>query len=95
MIRSQLVAQIAEEFPNLTADEADRVVRHIFEEITQTLEAGGRVELRGFGSFTARLRDPRQGRNPKTGDAVAVPAKHVIHFRAGTPMLARLNAPAD
>ena len=95
MIRSQLVAQIAEEFPNLTADEADRVVRHIFEEITQTLEAGGRVELRGFGSFSTRLRAPRQARNPRNGDAVAVPAKHMIHFRAGKPMLARLNAPAD
>jgi integration host factor subunit beta len=95
MIRSQLVAQIAEEFPNLTADEADRVVRHIFEEITRSLEAGDRVELRGFGSFSTRLRDPRQGLNPRTGDSVAVPAKHMIHFRAGTPMLARLNAPAD
>jgi len=92
MIRSQLIEQIAEEFPELTPDDAERVVRHVFEEITQTLESGGRVELRGFGAFSTRLRKARVGRNPKTGDTVDVPSKHVIHFKAGRELLRRLNA---
>ncbi len=64
----------------------------IFERIIQALEEGGRVELRGFGAFSVRSRPARSGRNPRTGEAVEVPAKHVPFFKSGKELRARLNA---
>ncbi|MCS6987248.1 MAG: integration host factor subunit beta [Sphingomonadaceae bacterium] len=91
MIRSELVERLAEANPHLTHKEAERVVSVILEAITQTLAEGGRVELRGFGAFTTRARAARTGRNPKTGEAVAVAAKRVPHFKAGKELRERLN----
>jgi integration host factor subunit beta len=95
MVRSELVAKIAEEFPKLTLEDAERAVDSICEEIIQALEQDNRVELRGFGSFSTRKRRARQGRNPKTGEAVAVPATHAVYFRAGKEILNRLNDHLD
>lgn len=92
MIRSELLQAIARDNPGLRADEVEKVVDTFFEEIEQRLAQSGRVELRGFGAFSTREREPRQGRNPRTGASVAVPGKRVPYFKPGKEMRARLNA---
>lgn len=92
MIRSELLQALARENPGMRADEVEKVVDTFFEEIEQRLAQGGRVELRGFGAFSTRAREPRQGRNPRTGASVAVPAKKVPYFKPGKEVRARLNA---
>lgn len=92
MIRSELVSAIARENPGLRAEEIEKIVSTFFDEIGQKLASGGRVELRGFGAFSTRARDPRKGRNPRTGDTVEVPGKRVPYFKPGKEMRARLNA---
>ena len=92
MIRSELLQALARENPGLRTDEVEKVVDTFFEEIEQRLAQGGRVELRGFGAFSTRAREPRQGRNPRTGASVAVPGKKVPYFKPGKEMRARLNA---
>lgn len=92
MIRSELLQAIARDNPGLRADEVEKVVDTFFDEIEQRLAQGGRVELRGFGAFSTREREPRQGRNPRTGASVAVPGKKVPYFKPGKEMRARLNA---
>ena len=92
MIRSELVQVLAAENPELRADEIERVVDIFFEEIAARLAEGGRVELRGFGAFSTRERKQRRGRNPRTGEAVDVPAKRVPYFKPGKDMRERLNS---
>ena len=92
MIRSELVSAIARENPGLRSEEVEKIVSTFFDEIGQKLASGGRVELRGFGAFSTRARDPRKGRNPRTGDTVEVPGKRVPYFKPGKEMRARLNA---
>ena len=91
MIRSELLAALAKTNPEVRADDIERLVDVFFDEIAQRLSEGGRVELRGFGAFSTRERDPRKGRNPRTGEAVDVPAKRVPFFKPGKEMRARLN----
>ena len=91
MIRSELLAELHKDNPDLRADEVEQVVDIFFDEITQRLAEGGRVELRGFGAFSTREREARVGRNPRTGDKVDVPAKRVPYFKAGKEIKARLN----
>jgi len=92
MIRSELLAALARDNPELRSDEVERIVDVFFDEIGQRLADGGRVELRGFGAFSTRAREPRKGRNPRTGATVEVPAKRVPFFKPGKEMRARLNA---
>ena len=92
MIRSELLQTLARENPGLRVEEIEKIVDVFFDEITQRLASGGRVELRGFGAFSTRTRDARKGRNPRTGDAVDVPGKRVPYFKPGKEMRARLNA---
>ncbi|MBZ6378282.1 integration host factor subunit beta [Pacificimonas flava] len=91
MIRSELVAAVAEMHPHLSHKDAERVVATVFESIVQALADGRRVELRGFGAFSTRDRDARIGRNPRTGEQVEVDAKRVPHFKAGKELRERLN----
>lgn len=91
MIRSELLAAIAEDNPELRAEEVEQVVDIFFEEIAERLSEGGRVELRGFGAFSVRDRQARQGRNPRTGELVDVPAKRVPYFKPGKEIRERLN----
>ena len=91
MIRSELLLALARENPELRAEEVERVVDIFFDEISEKLASGGRVELRGFGAFSTRARDARQGRNPRTGDSVSVPGKKVPYFKPGKEMRVRLN----
>ena len=91
MIRSELLAALAKDNPDLRAEEVEQVVDIFFDEISQRLAEGGRVELRGFGAFSTREREARQGRHPRTGDPVEVPAKRVPYFRPGKEMRRVLN----
>jgi integration host factor subunit beta len=91
MIRSELVQMLADDNPGLAIKEIDRIVSIFFDEISQRLAEGGRVELRGFGAFSTRARDARTGRNPRTGETVAVDAKRVPNFKPGKEMRQRLN----
>jgi integration host factor subunit beta len=91
MIRSELVQKVAQAHPDLSPREVESIVTTFFDEIVARLAQGGRVELRGFGAFSTRARDARTGRNPRTGDVVAVDAKRVPYFKPGKEMRARLN----
>ena len=95
MIRSELVAALTKDHPDLAASEVERIVTCVFDAITGRLASGGRVELRGFGTFTTRSRDARTGRNPRTGEPVDVDAKRVPYFKPGKEMRARLNIKGD
>ena len=91
MIRSELVQKLCQDFPDLNQREVEGMVSAIFDSITDQLAEGGRVELRGFGAFSTRQRDARQGRNPRTGEPVQVDAKRVPYFKPGKEMRERLN----
>lgn len=95
MTRSELIAQLAASNPHLRQPDVELIIDTIFDEITDALARGDRVELRGFGAFTTRKRDPRLGRNPRTGEAVAVSAKGMPHFRPGKELRARVNGGQD
>ena len=91
MIRSELIQKIAEENPHLFQRDVERIVNTIFEEITEALARGERVELRGFGAFSVKHRDARIGRNPRTGESVSVTQKAVPFFKTGKLLRDRLN----
>lgn len=82
MTKAELVDNVAEKV-NLTKKQTEIIVNILFNSITEALSDGDKVELRGFGSFRIRDRNPREGRNPKTGDTVHIPAKKVPFFKAG------------
>src|SRR5690606_20935248 len=83
MIRSELIQKIADENPHLYQRDVEKIVNTIFEQITTAMSQGNRVELRGFGAFSVKKRDGRTGRNPRTGEAVAVEEKYVPFFKTG------------
>lgn len=83
MTRSDLVEALAERFGQLTQRDADTAVKAILDAMTDALVRGHRIELRGFGSFSVSRRPPRVGRNPRSGEQVAVPEKRVPHFKPG------------
>ncbi len=91
MIRSELIQKIADENPHLYQRDVERIVNTIFDQITDAMAQGNRVELRGFGAFSVKKRDPRLGRNPRTGEAVEVDEKHVPFFKTGKLLRDRLN----
>ncbi|MCJ2121345.1 HU family DNA-binding protein [Methylobacterium sp. J-077] len=96
MIRSELVALIAEHNSHLYAKDVEAVVDAILDRIARALADGDRVELRDFGAFGTKEMRPRTGRNPRTGQSVAVAAKRSVQFKPGKGMRARLNLrPAD
>ena len=94
MTRSELIARLAERIPRFVARDADEAVKTIIDAMTEALERGDRIEIRGFGSFSLNYRPPRVGRNPKSGASVAVPAKHVPHFKAGKELRERVDSVA-
>ncbi len=94
MIRSELIQIIADENPHLYQRDVERIVNTVFSEITEALAKGDRVELRGFGAFSVKLRDARIGRNPRTGEAVKVDSKTVPFFKTGKLLRDRLNGRA-
>jgi len=91
MTKSELIARLAERFPQLVAKDADFAVKMILDAMSDALVRGDRIEIRGFGSFALNYRPPRVGRNPKSGDKVSVPAKWVPHFKAGKELRERVD----
>jgi integration host factor subunit beta len=91
MTRSELIQQISSRFPQLTAIDVDMAVRVIMDSMSKALARGGRIEVRGFGSFGVNYRPPRKGRNPKSGASVMVPAKYTPHFKAGKELRDRVD----
>lgn len=91
MTRSELIAILIEKNPHLQLREATLLVNTVFGGITNSLAAGNRVELRGFGAFSVKEREPRLGRNPKTGEQVKVSKKLVPFFKTGKELHQRLN----
>ena len=91
MTKSELIAQLAERFPQLVAKDADYAVKMILDAMTDALARGDRIEIRGFGSFALNHRPPRTGRNPKSGEKVLVPEKYVPHFKAGKELRERVD----
>ena len=91
MIKSELVQKIADENPHLYHRDVEIIVNAVLDGIGDALAEGDRVELRGFGAFSVKSRDARTGRNPRTGEAVEVEAKHVPFFKTGKELRERLN----
>ena len=91
MTKSDLIARLAERFPQLVAKDADFAVKMILDAMSDALAKGDRIEIRGFGSFSLNYRPPRVGRNPKSGDKVSVPEKWVPHFKAGKELRERVD----
>lgn len=91
MTKSELIARIAEMNPHLYQKDVERIVSTIFEEISEALACGDRVELRGFGAFSVKHRDSRIGRNPRTGESVKVEAKAAPYFKTGKHLRELLN----
>ncbi len=91
MTKSELIQHVAELNPHLYHRDVERIVTTIFEEISEALARGDRVELRGFGAFSVKRRDARIGRNPRTGAAVQVADKHIPFFKTGKLLRERMN----
>ena len=92
MTKSELILRLAELNPHLYQRDVERIVTTIFDEGVEALARGDRVELRGFGAFSVKARDPRVGRNPRTGEAVKVQRKRTPFFKTGKLLRERLNA---
>lgn len=92
MTRSDLVEALAAKFPQLTQRDADMAVKAILDAMGDALIKGHRIEIRGFGSFTVNHRAPRLGRNPRSGESVAIPEKRVPHFKPGKGLREAVDA---
>jgi integration host factor beta subunit len=91
MTKSELVAHVARRLPSVTSKDAKSVVDSVFDSMADALTQGDGIEIRGFGSFKVKDRGDREGRNPKTGESVRVPAKKSPHFKIGKELHERLN----
>lgn len=91
MMKSELIEILAEQQSHLACKDVELAVRCILEQMSAALAAGERIEIRGFGSFSLHYRPPRVGRNPKSGEPVSLPAKHVPHFKPGKELRERVN----
>ncbi|MEX2009453.1 MAG: integration host factor subunit beta [Dongiaceae bacterium] len=91
MTKSELITLIGQMNPHLYQRDVERIVSTVFDEISAALARGDRVELRGFGAFSVKRREARVGRNPRTGDAVAVARKVIPFFKTGKQLRDRLN----
>lgn len=98
MIKSELVAKLTQRYPHLYHRDVERIVSTVLDKICSALSEGHRVELRGFGAFSVKVRPGRTGRNPRTGESVKVEEKRAPFFRTGKELRERLNegeAPTD
>ena len=91
MTKSELIETIARKQKHLPTKDVELAVKHILEVMSGALASGERIEIRGFGSFSLHFRPPRMGRNPKTGEAVALSGKYVPHFKPGKNLRERVN----
>ncbi|NOS35131.1 MAG: integration host factor subunit beta [Deltaproteobacteria bacterium] len=95
MTKSELVEKVARKVKNFSKKDIEVICDIIFNSMTETLKAGDKVEIRGFGSFKVKERKPRQGRNPKTGDTIDIPFKKVPFFKAGKELRERVDSDRD
>lgn len=91
LTKSELITRLAARNPQLSARDAEEAVKLILDMLSTSLSEGGRIEIRGFGSFSLNYRPARVGRNPKSGERVDVPAKQVPHFKAGKELRQRVD----
>jgi integration host factor subunit beta len=91
MNRSDFIQRIAEQHPDLPAASVEAAVKVLLEHLRESLVDGERIEVRGFGSFSIRTHDSKQGRNPKTGEPVFVPLRRSVHFKPGKELRDRVN----
>ncbi|CAN5127434.1 integration host factor subunit beta [soil metagenome] len=95
MTRSDLVEELAARFSQLTHRDAEYAVKTLLDAMSDTLVHGNRIEIRGFGSFSVNRRPPRLGRNPRSGESVAIPEKRVPHFKPGKALREAVDARTD
>jgi integration host factor subunit beta len=91
LTKSELIAALAQRYPQLSARDAEYAVKTILDAMSATLAQGQRIEIRGFGSFSLNVRPARTGRNPKSGEKVVVPEKRVPHFKPGKDLRALVD----
>ena len=91
MMKSELIERIARKQSHLAYKDVELAVKSLLEQMSNSLSNGERIEIRGFGSFSLHYRPPRAGRNPRTGDSVSLPGKHVPHFKPGKELRERVN----
>lgn len=92
MTKSELIEKIAASQTQLSLKDIELAVKMMLEQMSEVLAAGGRIEIRGFGSFSLHYRAPRIGRNPRTGETVGLAGKHVPHFKPGKELRERVDA---
>ena len=92
MVRSELVLRLAEEFSHLPAKQVEAAVNDILRVMVETLSDGGRIEIRGFGTWCLRYRGSRNAHNPRTGNTILTSEKYGIYFKAGKALRETVNA---
>ncbi len=95
MTKSELIEKVASKQPQLSQKDVELAIKTLLEGMSQTLATGGRIEIRGFGSFSLHYRSARTGRNPKTGESVDLSGKYVPHFKPGKELRERVNGIED
>ncbi|MFY0640362.1 integration host factor subunit beta [Bermanella sp. WJH001] len=93
MTKSELIERITDKHPDLSNKDIELAVKTILDTMSQALSQGDRIEIRGFGSFSLHFRNPRVGRNPKTGESVHLKGKYVPHFKPGKELREQVNHP--
>lgn len=92
LIKSQLIGELSKKFPHLPEKDIALAVNHIIEHMSSILSNGGRIEIRGFGSFNLHFRPPRRAHNPKTGEKLITNPKYAVHFKPGKEMREKVNS---
>lgn len=92
MTKSELIERITDRHPELSSKDIELAVKTILDTMSQALSQGDRIEIRGFGSFSLHFRNPRLGRNPKTGESVELKGKYVPHFKPGKELREQVNS---
>jgi integration host factor subunit beta len=92
LIKSQLIGELCKHFPHLPEKDLALAVNHIIEHMSDILSQGGRIEIRGFGSFNLHFRPPRRAHNPKTGEKLITEPKYAVHFKPGKELREKVNA---
>ena len=91
MTKSDLVSRVADRMSHISKKDTETIVNSVFESMAEALKRGERIEIRGFGSFQVKTRDSREGRNPKTGQVVAIPKKRTPFFKVGKELKERVD----
>ena len=91
LIKSQLISELSKRFPHLPEKDIALAVNHIVEYMSDVLSKGGRIEIRGFGSFNLHFRPPRRAHNPKTGEKLMTNPKYAVHFKPGKELREKVN----